>query len=31
VVVWVALIVFTADTATNHRRQLQLAVDASAA
>ena len=31
VVVWVALIVFTADTATNHRRQLALMAEASAA
>jgi chloramphenicol-sensitive protein RarD len=31
VVVWIALIVFTADTATKHRRQLALAAEASAA
>jgi chloramphenicol-sensitive protein RarD len=31
VIVWVALIVFTADTATNHRRQLALMAEASAA
>ena len=31
VLVWLALIVFTADTATNHRRQLALAAEASAA
>lgn len=30
VLVWIALIVFTADTATNHRRQMALAAEASA-
>lgn len=30
-VVWIALIVFTADTATKHRRQLALAAEATAA
>jgi chloramphenicol-sensitive protein RarD len=31
VVVWAALIVFTADTATNHRRQMAIVAEASAA
>jgi chloramphenicol-sensitive protein RarD len=31
VLVWVALVVFTADTATNHRRQLALAAEATTA